>query len=127
MTWTLRSSWGCGRKSLAADVAAVDHESSENAHGEQDRGRWRVDEEDHTSEKATGGYVDKVINHASIIGLKSLKVKQGTWIMAKASSSAIRARPGFVELFVDNSKLVSGLRLAANNVKAFGSRVRNRG
>ena len=40
-----------------------------------------------------------------------------------ASSQAIRAGRAFVELFTDNSKLVSGLRAASAKLKAFGANV----
>jgi len=43
------------------------------------------------------------------------------------SVGAIRAARAFVELFVDNSKLVRGLRLAERQVKDFGKNVRSMG
>ena len=44
-----------------------------------------------------------------------------------ASSRGIRAGRAFVELFADNSKLIRGLRLARQKLKAFGNHVRNLG
>lgn len=41
-----------------------------------------------------------------------------------ASASAIKAGKAFVELFVDDNRLVRGLNLAADRVKAFGGHVR---
>lgn len=44
-----------------------------------------------------------------------------------ANSGAIRAGLAFVELFVDDSKLVRGLRRAEAKLKAFGNQIRNIG
>jgi hypothetical protein len=44
-----------------------------------------------------------------------------------ASAPGIRAGRAFVELFVDDSKLVRGLRRAEKRLKAFGDRIRNLG
>ena len=43
------------------------------------------------------------------------------------TSGAIKAGRAFVELFADDSKLVRGLRAAANKVKAFGTDIRDIG
>ncbi|HPS53402.1 MAG TPA: hypothetical protein PLK08_07610, partial [Phycisphaerae bacterium] len=44
-----------------------------------------------------------------------------------SKTNSIRAGKAFVEVFTDNSKLVSGLRAAESKVKAFGGKIRNIG
>ncbi len=45
----------------------------------------------------------------------------------KGNSKSIRAGRAFVELFVDENKLVRGLRAAEDKLRAFGASIRNLG